>query len=68
MFDWFFTSVLSWLAGAVTASIQTLWNWLAATVLTNPDVTVLPQIATISARSRGEHLLRPGRRSPGDDP
>jgi hypothetical protein len=51
MFDWFYNSVLSWLAQAAAAAVQHLWDGLAVTVLANPDVTLLPQVTTISSRS-----------------
>jgi hypothetical protein len=51
MFDWFYDSVLGWLGAAAAGSLQTLWDLLAATLLTSPDVTVLPQVATLSGRT-----------------
>lgn len=51
MFDWFFNGAVSWLSGFVAASLQRLWDLLAATVLLSPDVTILPQVRTISGQS-----------------
>jgi hypothetical protein len=51
VFGWFFDSAVSWLAGFVAAALQHLWDLLAATVLVSPDVTGLPQVRVISARS-----------------
>jgi len=52
MFDWFFDAVVSWLAGFAAAAVQRTWDLLAATALVNPDVTGLPQVATISGRTQ----------------
>jgi hypothetical protein len=55
MADWLLSDVVKWvLANAVLSSLNALWGMLAATQLTNPDVTVLPQVAAITSRS---HLV-----------
>lgn len=51
MLGWFFDAALSWLGKAVAAAIQAVWKLLAATLLTSPDVTVLPQVRTVSRQS-----------------
>jgi hypothetical protein len=51
MFDWFYDSVLGWLGTAAAAAVQTLWSLLSATLLANPDVTTLPQVATLAGRT-----------------
>jgi hypothetical protein len=51
VFGWFFDSAVSWLASFVAAALQHLWDLLAATVLVSPDVTGLPQVRVVSARS-----------------
>ncbi len=51
MGQWMFGWIISALAGVVTGAINTLWRLLAATVLTTPDVTALPQVQVITARS-----------------
>jgi len=46
-------SILKWFAGLIVGGLDVLWNLLAASVLTSPDVTVLPQVRTFSATSLG---------------
>jgi hypothetical protein len=45
-------TVVGWLAAAVFAALEALWGLLAQTAFTSPDVTVLPQVATVSGRSQ----------------
>jgi hypothetical protein len=45
-------TVIAWLAKAILAALKALWDLLAQTAFTSPDVTVLPQVATISGRSQ----------------
>jgi hypothetical protein len=45
-------TVVGWLTAAVLAALEALWGLLAQTAFTSPDVTVLPQVATISGRSQ----------------
>jgi hypothetical protein len=49
--DWLLGQVPEFLLDFVVASINALWALLAQTVFITPDVTVLPQVRTISARS-----------------
>lgn len=51
MIDWLLGQVPGFLLDLVTASINALWALLAQTMFITPDVTVLPQVRTISARS-----------------
>jgi hypothetical protein len=44
--------IIEWLAKAILATLKALWGLLEQTVFTNPDVTVLPQVVTISSRSQ----------------
>jgi len=46
-------SILTWFATAIVGSLNLLWDLLAASVFTSPDVTVLPQVRTFSATSLG---------------
>ncbi|GAA4734268.1 hypothetical protein [Phytohabitans rumicis] len=43
--------VVKWLAGVAADVINTVWGWLAATVLVVPNVTALPQVQAIHDRS-----------------
>jgi hypothetical protein len=45
-------TVVGWLAKAILAALKALWGLLAQTAFTSPDVTVLPQVATVSGRSQ----------------
>jgi hypothetical protein len=49
--DWLLDQVPAHLLNFVAASINALWALLSQTVFITPDVTVLPQVRTISARS-----------------
>lgn len=51
MGDWLIGPIIDWLTGFVENAINTLWALLASTILTTPDVTVLPQVQAITARS-----------------
>jgi hypothetical protein len=44
--------VVGWLASAILAALKALWSLLAQTAFTSPDVTMLPQVATISSRAQ----------------
>ncbi|WP_433304251.1 conjugal transfer protein TrbL family protein [Actinoplanes sp. CA-030573] len=46
-------AVIGWLASAVLDIVELLWKLLEGTAFTSPDVTVLPQVAVITARSQG---------------
>ncbi|MGN9912753.1 hypothetical protein ACTMTJ_34985 [Phytohabitans sp. LJ34] len=43
--------VVKWLGGVAADVINTVWGWLAATVLVVPNVTVLPQVQALHDRS-----------------
>jgi hypothetical protein len=45
-------TIVGWLAKAILAALKALWGLLAQTAFTSPDVTVLPQVATVSGRSQ----------------
>jgi Family of unknown function (DUF6045) len=45
-------TAVGWLAKAILAALKALWGLLAQTAFTSPDVTVLPQVVTISGRSQ----------------
>jgi hypothetical protein len=45
-------AVVGWLAKAILATLTALWALLEQTAFTSPDVTTLPQVATISGRSQ----------------
>ncbi|NLT55131.1 MAG: hypothetical protein GXX79_11370 [Actinomycetales bacterium] len=51
MGDWLIGPIIDWLTGFVENAINTLWALLASTILTTPDVTALPQVQAITARS-----------------
>lgn len=51
MGDWLIGPIIDWLSGFVEDAINTLWALLAATILTTPDVTALPQVQAITARA-----------------
>jgi Conjugal transfer protein TrbL len=44
-------AILTWLAGVIVGGLDTLWGLLAATVFVSPDVTLLPQVRSVSATS-----------------
>jgi hypothetical protein len=48
---WFFDGAVSWMSSILLGALDALWKLLAGFALTSPDVTVLPQIREISARS-----------------
>jgi hypothetical protein len=48
---WFFDGAVSWLSAILLGGLQLLWKMLAGFALTSPDVTVLPQVREVSARS-----------------
>jgi len=51
MADWLMDNVISWLAKAVLACFKAVWDLLAQTAFTTPDVTTLPQVTAFSGRS-----------------
>jgi len=51
MADWLMDNVISWLAKAVLACFKAIWDLLAQTAFTTPDVTTLPQVTAFSGRS-----------------
>ena len=52
MAGWLIDQIIEWLAKAILATLKALWGLLEQTAFTNPDVTVLPQVVTISGRSQ----------------
>jgi hypothetical protein len=52
MVDALLEGLVAWLSKALLATLKALWGLLEQTVFTSPDVTVLPQVATISGRSQ----------------
>jgi hypothetical protein len=48
---WFFDGAVSWLSAILLGGLQLLWKMLAGFALTSPDVTSLPQVQEVSARS-----------------
>jgi hypothetical protein len=48
---WLLNAIPKWLAGQVAHALVGLWRLLAATALTVPDVTVLPQVRQLTATS-----------------
>jgi hypothetical protein len=48
---WLLNAIPKWLAGQVAHALAGLWRLLAATALTVPDVTVLPQVRQLTATS-----------------
>jgi hypothetical protein len=51
MADWLLDGSIGWLAGAVLAVINLLWGLLSDKAFSTPDVTVLPQVTTITSTS-----------------
>jgi hypothetical protein len=51
MGDWLFDNVVTRLAKAVLTTLTGLWELLAQTAFTTPDVTKLPQVTAITGRS-----------------
>jgi hypothetical protein len=43
--------IVKWLGGVAADVINTVWGWLAATILVVPNVSVLPQVQAIHDRS-----------------
>ncbi len=46
-------TILTWFAKVIVGGLNVLWDLLAASVFTSPDVTLLPQVRTFSATSLG---------------
>ncbi|GIH05683.1 hypothetical protein Rhe02_37500 [Rhizocola hellebori] len=46
-------AMLNWFAKTIVGGLDVLWDLLAASVFTSPDVTVLPQVRTFSSTSLG---------------
>lgn len=51
--DGLIASIITWFAGVIVGGLNLLWDLLAASVFTSPDVTVLPQVRSFSATSLG---------------
>ena len=49
--SWFFDNALSWLTARILDCLNLLWNLLAATAFTTPDITTLPQVTKVSGTS-----------------
>ena len=49
--DWFFDQALNWLTARILDSLKFLWDLLAETAFTTPDVTTLRQVTRISGTS-----------------
>src|SRR5688500_13654215 len=50
--DALFTALVNWLARNAIDILKRLWGLLAGIVFVNPDVSNLPQVAAITARSQ----------------
>ncbi len=51
MIGWIFDQAVAWLSAFARESLNTIWHLLATTLFHLPDVTGLPQVAALSARS-----------------
>ncbi len=49
--DWLYDSLVDWLTKQILKGLKNLWSLLSQTAFTAPDITTLPQVATISSRS-----------------
>ncbi len=52
LFDDAINQAIAWLLAFTARTLNDLWRMLAQSLLTIPDVTALPQVTTISARSQ----------------
>ncbi|GGL12578.1 conjugal transfer protein TrbL family protein [Mangrovihabitans endophyticus] len=55
MTDWLISglidAIVTWLAAVIIAGLNILWDLLSATAFTSPDVTLLPQVQSVSRTS-----------------
>ena len=51
MADYLVTGIVAWLLTHIGASFAQMWKLLSATVFANPDVTILPQVKSLSDNS-----------------
>ena len=51
MVAWLINGAITWFAKAILAILKMLWGLLATTAFTTPDVSTLPQVTAITAKS-----------------
>src|SRR6266704_3260951 len=51
MVAWLINGAITWFAKAILAILKMLWGLLATTAFTSPDVSTLPQVTAITAKS-----------------